>query len=91
MVSTAAGGVGSAVGQIAKIKGCRTIGFAGGSEKVRQCVEDFGYDHAATTSQPRISTRRWQSTVRKGSMHFSTTRQAPSMTPCFAASIWELE
>jgi len=45
-VSTAAGGVGSAVGQIAKIKGCRTIGFAGGSEKVRQCVEDFGYDHA---------------------------------------------
>jgi NADPH-dependent curcumin reductase CurA len=45
-VSTAAGGVGSAVGQIAKIKGCRTIGFAGGSEKVRQCVEEFGYDYA---------------------------------------------
>jgi NADPH-dependent curcumin reductase len=45
-VSTAAGGVGSAVGQIAKIKGCRTIGFAGGPDKVRQCVEDFGYDHA---------------------------------------------
>jgi len=46
VVSTAAGGVGSAVGQIAKIRGCRTIGFAGGPEKVRQCVEDFGYDHA---------------------------------------------
>jgi len=46
VVSTAAGGVGSAVGQIAKIKGCRTIGFAGGPEKVRQCIEDFGYDHA---------------------------------------------
>src|SRR6266702_1043367 len=46
VVSTAAGGVGSAVGQIANIKGCRTIGFAGGAEKVRQCVEDFGYDHA---------------------------------------------
>src|SRR5258708_27645968 len=45
-VSTAAGGVGSAVGQIAKIKGCRTIGFAGGPEKGRQCVEDFRYDHA---------------------------------------------
>lgn len=45
-VSTAAGGVGSAVGQIARIKGCRTIGFAGGSEKVRQCVEEFGYDYA---------------------------------------------
>src|ERR1700739_215666 len=46
VVSTAAGGVGSAVGQIAKIKGCRAIGFAGGPEKIRQCVEDFGYDHA---------------------------------------------
>jgi hypothetical protein len=45
-VSTAAGGVGSAVGQIAKIKGCRTIGFAGGPEKVRQCIDDFGYDYA---------------------------------------------
>jgi NADPH-dependent curcumin reductase len=46
VVSTAAGGVGSAVGQIAKIRGCRTVGFAGGPEKVRQCVEDFGYDGA---------------------------------------------
>lgn len=46
VVSTAAGGVGSAVGQIAKIKGCRTIGFAGGAEKVRQCVDEFGYDSA---------------------------------------------
>jgi NADPH-dependent curcumin reductase len=44
VVST--GGVGSAVGQIAKIRGCRAIGFAGGPEKVRQCVEDFGYDAA---------------------------------------------
>ncbi len=44
VVSTAAGSVGSAVGQIAKIKGCRTVGIAGGSEKVRQCLEIFGYD-----------------------------------------------
>ena len=46
VVSTAAGSVGSAVGQIAKIKGCRTVGVAGGLDKVRQCVEDFGYDAA---------------------------------------------
>jgi NADPH-dependent curcumin reductase CurA len=45
-VSTAAGAVGSCVGQIAKIKGCRTVGIAGGSEKVRMCTEDFGYDAA---------------------------------------------
>jgi len=46
LVSTAAGAVGSAVGQIARILGCRTIGIAGGPEKVRRCVEDYGYDHA---------------------------------------------
>jgi NADPH-dependent curcumin reductase CurA len=46
VVSTAAGAVGSAVGQIAKIKGCRTVGIAGGPDKVRQCVEEFGYDAA---------------------------------------------
>jgi len=46
VVSTAAGAVGSAVGQIAKLKGCRTVGIAGGAEKVRLCREDFGYDAA---------------------------------------------
>lgn len=44
VVSTSAGSVGSAVGQIAKISGCRTVGIAGGAEKVRQCLEIFGYD-----------------------------------------------
>ena len=46
VVSTAAGAVGSCVGQIARIRGCRTVGIAGGAEKVRQCVEEFGYDSA---------------------------------------------
>lgn len=46
VVSTAAGAVGSAVGQIAKIAGCRTVGVTGGAEKVRTCVEEFGFDAA---------------------------------------------
>jgi hypothetical protein len=46
VVSTAAGAVGSIVGQIAKLKGCRTIGITGGPEKRRQCLEEFGYDAA---------------------------------------------
>jgi NADPH-dependent curcumin reductase CurA len=46
VVSTAAGAVGSCVGQIAKIKGCRTVGIAGGAQKVRLCREEFGYDVA---------------------------------------------
>ena len=46
VVSTAAGAVGSCVGQVAKIKGCRTVGIAGGAEKVRQCLDEFGFDAA---------------------------------------------
>jgi len=46
VVSTAAGAVGSCVGQIAKIKGCRTVGIAGGPEKVRICRDEFRYDEA---------------------------------------------
>ena len=46
VVSTAAGAVGSCVGQIAKIKGCRTIGIAGGPKKAALCLDEFGYDVA---------------------------------------------
>ena len=46
VVSTAAGGVGSAVGQIAKLLGCRTVGITGGPDKVAQCLDEFGYDAA---------------------------------------------
>jgi hypothetical protein len=46
VVSTAAGAVGSCVGQIAKIKGCHTVGITGGPEKVRICRDEFGYDAA---------------------------------------------
>lgn len=46
VVSTAAGAVGSAVGQIARILGCRTIGIAGGPGKIRDCIESFGYEDA---------------------------------------------
>jgi NADPH-dependent curcumin reductase CurA len=46
LVSGAAGAVGSVVGQIGKIKGCRTIGIAGGAEKCRRLAEDYGFDVA---------------------------------------------
>jgi hypothetical protein len=44
VVSTAAGSVGSCVGQIAKAIGCRTVGIAGGAVKTRLCREEFGFD-----------------------------------------------
>jgi NADPH-dependent curcumin reductase CurA len=46
VVSTAAGAVGSAVGQIAKLTGCRTVGIAGGPTKTKLCLDEFGYDVA---------------------------------------------
>jgi len=46
VVSGAAGAVGSLVGQVAKIKRCRTIGIAGTNEKIRYLVEDLGFDGA---------------------------------------------
>jgi NADPH-dependent curcumin reductase CurA len=44
VVSTAAGAVGSAVGQIAKLSGCRTVGITGGTVKSKLCKDEFGYD-----------------------------------------------
>jgi NADPH-dependent curcumin reductase CurA len=44
VVSAAAGATGSVAGQIAKIAGARVIGIAGGPEKCRAVVEDFGFD-----------------------------------------------
>jgi len=44
VVAAASGAVGSLVGQIAKIKGCRAVGIAGGPEKCRYVVEELGFD-----------------------------------------------
>jgi NADPH-dependent curcumin reductase CurA len=46
LVSGAAGAVGSLVGQVAKIHGCRTIGIAGGPAKCRRLVERYRFDVA---------------------------------------------
>ncbi len=46
LVSGAAGAVGSVVGQIAKIKGCRVIGIAGGAEKCKYLIDELGFDGA---------------------------------------------
>ena len=44
VISGAAGAVGLVAGQIAKIKGCRAVGIAGGPEKCRFAVQEMGYD-----------------------------------------------
>jgi NADPH-dependent curcumin reductase CurA len=54
LVSTAAGAVGSAVGQIANLLGCRTIGVAGGKRKCNLCVDQFGFAAAIDYKQPDL-------------------------------------
>ena len=44
VVAAASGAVGSVVGQIAKLKGCRVVGIAGGADKCRHVIEDLGFD-----------------------------------------------
>ncbi|WP_265553919.1 NADP-dependent oxidoreductase [Serratia grimesii] len=44
VVAAASGAVGSVVGQVAKLKGCRVVGVAGGKEKCRYVVEELGFD-----------------------------------------------
>ncbi|MFC0126824.1 NADP-dependent oxidoreductase [Ralstonia solanacearum] len=43
-VSAASGAVGSVVGQLAKLKGCRVVGFAGGKDKCDYVVDELGFD-----------------------------------------------
>jgi hypothetical protein len=52
VVSAAAGSVGSIVGQIARIKGCRVVGIAGGEEKGRWLTEELGFDAAVDYKSP---------------------------------------
>ena len=55
VVSSAAGAVGSAVGQIAKIKGCRTVGITGSAEKAALCSNELGFDAAINYRDEDVS------------------------------------
>jgi NADPH-dependent curcumin reductase CurA len=54
VVAAASGAVGSVVGQIAKIKGCRVVGIAGGEQKCRFVQDELGFDACAEPSPARI-------------------------------------
>lgn len=55
VVSGAAGAVGSLVGQIAKLKGCRVIGIAGSDEKCRYLEQELGFDQALDYKNPQFA------------------------------------
>ena len=57
VVSGAAGATGSVAGQIAKIKGCRVIGIAGGAEKCRWLTDEAGFDAAIDYKSEDVQAR----------------------------------
>src|SRR4051794_37756020 len=57
LVSAASGAVGSVVGQIAKIKGCRAVGIAGGERKCRYVLEELDFDACLDHRLPDLPER----------------------------------
>lgn len=57
VVAAATGPVGATVGQIARLRGCRAVGIAGGPEKCRLLLETFGFDAAVDHRAPDFSER----------------------------------
>jgi NADPH-dependent curcumin reductase len=54
VVAAATGAVGSVVGQIAKLKGCRVVGIAGGAQKCKSAVEELGFDACIDHHSPDL-------------------------------------
>jgi len=57
VVAAATGAVGSVVGQIAKVKGCRVVGIAGGAPKCAHAVESLGFDACLDHREPQLRER----------------------------------
>src|SRR5690349_10186913 len=78
VVSTAAGAVGSAVGQIAKLFGCRTVGIAGGAAKAKLCKDEFGYDEAIDYKADNVAEALKQAAPNGVNVYFDNTAGAIS-------------
>lgn len=57
VVAAATGAVGAVVGQLAKLKGARVVGIAGGADKCRYAVETLGFDLCLDRRDPRLAER----------------------------------
>ncbi|PUE44445.1 NADP-dependent oxidoreductase [Limnohabitans sp. 2KL-51] len=80
VVSTAAGAVGSLVGQIAKLYGCRTIGITGGETKRQLCLNAFGYDIALDYKSPDFESQLRTACENSVDIYFDNTSGAISDT-----------
>jgi NADPH-dependent curcumin reductase CurA len=78
VVSTAAGAVGSAVGQIGRLMGCRTVAIAGGAAKCKMCRDAFGYDEAIDYKTEKVAEQLARACPRGIDVYFDNTAGAIS-------------
>jgi NADPH-dependent curcumin reductase CurA len=78
VVSTAAGAVGSAVGQIARLMGCRTVGITGGPIKVKLCRDEFSYDEVIDYKADALVTKLASACPNGVNVYFDNTAGAIS-------------
>ena len=86
VVAAATGAVGAVVGQIAKLKGVRAIGIAGGPEKCQYAVEQLGFDLCLDHREPDPASVLRQP-VPRASTSISKTLAAPCSKRCFLVSM----
>ena len=80
MVSGAAGAVGSVVGQLAKIKGCRVVGIAGSDEKNDYLRDELGFDATTNYKKDDVAASFWPRLVPTALMCISITSAAKFRT-----------
>ena len=78
VVSTGAGSVGSCVGQIARIKGCRTVSITGGETKRQLSLDRFGYDSAVDYKRDDFEAQLAQACPNGIDIYFDNTSGAIS-------------
>ena len=83
VVSAASGAVGSVVGQLAKIHGCRAVGIAGGKAKCDYVVQELGFDACVDHKARQRSTTICAPPARTASTCISRTSAASCSTRCW--------
>ena len=80
VVSAAAGAVGSVAGQLAKLRGARVVGIAGGADKCAWLVDELGFDAADRPPRPGLARAAARRPARTASTSTSRTSAARSWT-----------
>jgi len=85
VVSAAAGAVGSVVGQLAKIRGCRAVGVAGSQDKCEYVVNELGFDACVSYRVPDLAAALREACPHGIDVYFTTSAVMFSR-PCCTSS-----